>query len=246
MYGVSCGISSGSTPRLGDSATSRRTPTSHPSGISRSWGGYQAVGEEVAQVGGQAGEGLAGTPASVDLGAHRVEVHEPRLEQGSGYLFHSLVHPTVQLDLVVQRPQDVGDGSLLGEGREGGARLLDANRCDLRPEQQPCPNRRRNLSCPKVANEEGIIAFEILDVKGGVQRPEIVSDEINVPDCAVPTCHYARAFNLGFDVIIGYARRRYYRDRSRAALLLGEVVPAFERDYLPQCGFGPLPSCHRN
>ena len=48
------------------------------------------------------------------LRPHGIEVHEPRLEQRLRHRLKRLVHPTVQLDLVVERAEDVGDGALLG------------------------------------------------------------------------------------------------------------------------------------
>jgi hypothetical protein len=49
------------------------------------------------------------------LGADGVEVHEPRLEQRPRHCLQCLVHLPVQLDLVVQRAEDVGDGALFGQ-----------------------------------------------------------------------------------------------------------------------------------
>ena len=51
------------------------------------------------------------------LGTDRVEVDEPGLEERPRHLFQRLVHAPVQLDLVVQRAEDVGDGVLILEGR---------------------------------------------------------------------------------------------------------------------------------
>ena len=48
------------------------------------------------------------------FGADGVEVDEPGLEQRLRHLLQRLVHAPVQLDLVVQRPQDVRDGALFG------------------------------------------------------------------------------------------------------------------------------------
>ena len=61
-----------------------------------------------------------GRPGAValDLLPHRVEVHEPGFEQGPGHGLQGGVHAPVQLDLVVQRSQDVGDGTLFRKGRE--------------------------------------------------------------------------------------------------------------------------------
>ena len=47
------------------------------------------------------------------LRPYRVEVHEPRLEQRPRHRFQRLVHPPVQLNLVVERAQNGGDGVLL-------------------------------------------------------------------------------------------------------------------------------------
>ena len=52
------------------------------------------------------------------LGADGVEVHEPGLEERPRHFLQRLIHTPVQLDLVVQRAEDVGDGSLFGERRE--------------------------------------------------------------------------------------------------------------------------------
>ena len=58
--------------------------------------------------------GQAGVPA-FGLGAHRVEVHEPRLEERPRDRLQRLAHAPVQLDLVVQRAEDVCDGALFGQ-----------------------------------------------------------------------------------------------------------------------------------
>ena len=50
------------------------------------------------------------------LGAHRFEVHEPRLVEGSGDAFEGGVDAAVQLYLVVERAEDAGDATLF-EGR---------------------------------------------------------------------------------------------------------------------------------
>ena len=100
------------------STTSPNSFTCHPSGISPSSESTSRSGKEVVVLGGEAGERLAGAPSAVHLGADRVEVHEPRLEQRPRHLLQRLVHPPVQLDLVVERSEDVGDGALFGEGWE--------------------------------------------------------------------------------------------------------------------------------
>ena len=69
-------------------------------------------------MGRQAGDGLAGAPSAFHLGADGVEVDEPGLEKGPGHLLKGLVHPPVELDLVVEGAEDVGDGPLFGEGRD--------------------------------------------------------------------------------------------------------------------------------
>ncbi|KIX84784.1 hypothetical protein THFILI_01005 [Thermus filiformis] len=70
-------------------------------------------------MGGEAGEGFAAAPAALHLGAHGFKVHEPGLEDGPRHLLQRLAHPPVQLYLVVQRTEDVSDGTLFGEGRKG-------------------------------------------------------------------------------------------------------------------------------
>ena len=76
-------------------------------------GVFEGVGEEVGEGLGQAGI------AAFGFGADGVEVHEPRLEEGPRHCLQRLVHPPVQLDLVVQRAENVGDGALLREWRQG-------------------------------------------------------------------------------------------------------------------------------
>jgi hypothetical protein len=66
----------------------------------------------------------------IHLSADGLEVHEPGLEEGPRHLLQRLAHPPVQLDLVVQRAQDVGDGALFGEGRDqdlNAAQVLNCN-----------------------------------------------------------------------------------------------------------------------
>ena len=57
--------------------------------------------------------------AALQLGADGAEVHEPVLEDGAGHFLQGLVHPPVQLNLVVKGAEDVGDGALGGEGWKG-------------------------------------------------------------------------------------------------------------------------------
>ena len=68
----------------------------------------EGVGEE-----GGGGGVHAGGLAAVGFGPHGVEVDKPTLEDRPGHRFERLIHPPVQLDLVVQRAEDVGDGLLL-------------------------------------------------------------------------------------------------------------------------------------
>ena len=76
-----------------------------------------------------------GFPA-LQLGADRTEVHEPVPEDGPCHLLQGLVHPPVQLNLVVQGAEDVGDGLLLGEGRDlnlNGRELLSVETTSTMP-----------------------------------------------------------------------------------------------------------------
>src|SRR5690554_1061972 len=73
----------------------------------------QAVGEEVGEVGREAGV------AALHLRADGVETHEPRLEERPRHLLQRLAHPPVQLDLVVERAEDVGDRTLLCQRWQG-------------------------------------------------------------------------------------------------------------------------------
>jgi hypothetical protein len=43
---------------------------------------------------------------------HRVEIHEPGLEEGAGGDFQRFVHAAIEFDFVVQRAENVGDGTL--------------------------------------------------------------------------------------------------------------------------------------
>ena len=72
----------------------------------------EGIREEVGQ---RLGE--AGLPAS-GLGADGVEVHEPRLEDRPRDGLQRFVHAAVQFDLVVERAEDVGDGTLFLKRRE--------------------------------------------------------------------------------------------------------------------------------
>ena len=57
----------------------------------------------------------AGGVAAVEFGADGVEIDEPALEQRPRHRLQRRVHPPVQLDLVVQRPEHRRDGFLLGD-----------------------------------------------------------------------------------------------------------------------------------
>ena len=52
------------------------------------------------------------------FGPHGVKVHEPGFEDGPGHFFQGTVHAPVQLDLVVQCTQDVGNGLLFFQRRD--------------------------------------------------------------------------------------------------------------------------------
>src|SRR5208337_555143 len=54
-----------------------------------------------------------------NLGPDGVEVHEPRLEDRPSHRLQRLVHPAVQVDLVVEGTEDLGDCLLFGERRQG-------------------------------------------------------------------------------------------------------------------------------
>src|SRR6266436_690209 len=68
----------------------------------------EAGGEEIGE------RPAEGAVATVGLVADGDKVHEPRLEKRPRYGLQRLAHPAVQLDLVVQRAEDVGDRALLG------------------------------------------------------------------------------------------------------------------------------------
>src|SRR5262249_53275298 len=66
----------------------------------------QPVGEQASESQGNGGAHALG------LGADRIEVNKPRLEERSSHRLQCLVHPPVQLDLVIQRAEDLGYGAL--------------------------------------------------------------------------------------------------------------------------------------
>ena len=70
--------------------------------------GVEGGGEERGDVGGEAGRLDAR-----HLGAHGAEIDEPILEKGAGHGFEGFVHLAVEIDLVVEAAEDVGDGVLL-------------------------------------------------------------------------------------------------------------------------------------
>jgi hypothetical protein len=46
------------------------------------------------------------------------KIHEPRLEKRPGHLLQRLIHPPVQLNLIIQRPEYMCNDALFREGRE--------------------------------------------------------------------------------------------------------------------------------
>jgi hypothetical protein len=93
--------------------------------------------------------GQAGV-AAFGLGADGVEVHEPRLEERPRHRLQRLVHPPVQLDLVVQRAEDVGDGALLRQ------------RGDFNGDRMDKVAIQRWLSAPRVVGFEVELAQEVV------------------------------------------------------------------------------------
>ena len=67
------------------------------------------------EVGGHAGQRLAGAPAAAYLGAHGVEVDEPGFVEGAGDAFEGGVGAAVEVYLVVEGAEDAGDAALFGE-----------------------------------------------------------------------------------------------------------------------------------
>jgi hypothetical protein len=72
-------------------------------------GVLEAVGEEVGYVFGKV------KVSTLGLRMDGIEVHEPRVEDRSRHRLQRLVHAAVQLDLVVQRAEDVGDCTLFAD-----------------------------------------------------------------------------------------------------------------------------------
>ena len=85
---------------------SPRVATSHPSGISPS-------SESTSRSGKRSAISFGSPVSRPSVLAHGVEIDEPGLEQRPRHRLQRRVHPPVQLDLVVQRAEDVGDGALL-------------------------------------------------------------------------------------------------------------------------------------
>lgn len=79
----------------------------------------------------------AGGLAAVEFGADGVEIHEPALEQRPRHRLQRRVHPPVQLDLVVQRSEDVRDGFLFGEGWQVELKLCDSISRNALPPRRP-------------------------------------------------------------------------------------------------------------
>ena len=75
----------------------------HPSGFPSPW----SIREQRPDVGGEVGQ------ATLHLGACRAEVDEPVLEDRPRHRFQRLVHPAVQVDLVVKGTENGGDSVLL-------------------------------------------------------------------------------------------------------------------------------------
>ena len=63
----------------------------------------EAAGEEVGDAGGEAGV------AAFGFSVHGVEIDEPGFEDGAGDALQRRVHAPVELNLVVERAEDVGD-----------------------------------------------------------------------------------------------------------------------------------------
>ena len=66
----------------------------------------------------------AGGSAAVEFGADGVEVDEPALKEGSGSGLEGGIHTSVQLDLVIQCPQHLGNPLLLRQGWEADMECL--------------------------------------------------------------------------------------------------------------------------
>ena len=83
-----------------------REPQATPAQRARFEAIFEAGGEEVGDGFGEA------RVAAFGLGVDGIKVHEPRLEQRLRHRLQRLVYPPVQVDLVVQRAEDVGDRAL--------------------------------------------------------------------------------------------------------------------------------------
>src|SRR5688500_5503435 len=82
------------------------------------------------------------------LGTDRVEGNEPRLEEGPIHGLQRLVQSPVQVDLVIQSSENVGDGALLvgrrdyeRECRENGS-VQVWHSCTMGMTNNPLPNPR--------------------------------------------------------------------------------------------------------
>src|SRR2546427_3809037 len=124
--------------------------------------------------------------AAFGLGADGVEVYEPRPEERTPHRLQRIVHPAVQLNLVVQRAEDTTDGMLFrrrwqgdrcvsqdpdGDELCGGSlrlsrkKRLQAMQCVIQETTIEVPRRGCNDVCALACRK---LPFEVLEVKPGL------------------------------------------------------------------------------
>ena len=97
------------------------------------------------------------------------------------------VHPTGQLDLVVQRAEDVRDGALFGDSA-GDADGFFVQVVAVQPRDGGLVREAGEIErSEEIADEPGVVSLEVLDVQCRVERPEVVRNEKHLPERAVAT-----------------------------------------------------------
>src|SRR5262249_10629763 len=86
----------------------------------------------------------------------------------------------------------------------------------------------------QVRDEAGIVALEVHDVQGGVQRPIGLFEIENFADGSVSSCHDARRFSLCNVMSARYAGRRHHGYWPINTHPVREVVPTLEFDNIAQ------------
>ena len=84
------------------------------------------------------------------FGSDGVKVDKPGLEQRTGHLLQRVVHSPVQLDLVVQGAEDVGNSALFGEGRKNNFESAKVRLVKNRQRRPTCSGKKSGLTITKI------------------------------------------------------------------------------------------------